>query len=347
MSTKDDIRKLFETGFREPRPWIDWYFGSVYADSKSMITYAGDRPASCLMIDPYKLKLASKFIDMAYISCCTTAPQYRSQGHMGRLITDALLESAARGSAVASLIPASERLFDYYSRFGFADVFYTDEQHYTALHTFASDDSFIELPADYAGFHTLECRRRAAVIHSAEDFANIMADNYLDAGHVIYIADKETGEPAAMLFATVDSHTATVSDILSTSDAATETAMSILRHKVGECMISVRTPPTENPYNLRATGMARIINPLTLLGALAIEYPATEQVIRLRDRIIPDNNAVYIIHDGHVERSPSTMRRITLDIPVDLLAKVLFNSERTGRIFSMPSFRPTMALMLD
>ena len=143
MSTKDDIRKLFEPGFREPRPWIDWYFGSVYADSKAMITYAGDRPASCLMIDPYKLKLASKFIDMAYISCCTTAPQYRSQGHMGRLITDALLESAARGSAVASLIPASERLFDYYSRFGFADVFYTDEQHYTALHTFASDDSFI------------------------------------------------------------------------------------------------------------------------------------------------------------------------------------------------------------
>ena len=347
MSTQSGIRKLFEKSFSESTDWTDWYFNNVYSDGNAMISYVNSQPASCLMLDRYKFKIASQQVGMSYISCCATAPQFRGHGHMSRLLIDALLESAAGGAAFASLIPANRRLYFYYDRLGFSTVFYSDEQRYTSLHSFRSGNDYIELSPSYDAFHALECGRTATVIHSATDFDNILADNRLDSGIVIYKAEKETSKPAAMLFATVGQHAAVVRDPLSASEAASESALASLRERIGERMIIVHTLPGENPFYLKSHGMVRIVNPLPLFEAIGAEHPSTEQVIRLRDPIIPDNNAVFIIHGGHVERSNSTMRRITLDVNVDILAKIIFNSRRVGDIFSIPSFRPSMSLMLD
>lgn len=347
MTTRSDIRKLFDIGFKEPLRWTEWFFDKVYDDSKVMLSRSNSQPASCLFIDSYRLKLSKAMVNMAYLSCCTTAPQFRGCGFMSRLISDALMETAACGFAAAALIPASERLYFYYDRFGFSTVFYADEQRYTSLHHFSSHPLLTEQTPTYEAFHTLESMRRSSVIHSATDFDNILTDNVLDNGIVIYVSHRETDSPAAMLFATVDENSATVRDLLSVSQSASDTALSILRKRIGERMIIILAPPSDNPLALKSRGMIRIVNPLALLQAIAAEYPRTEQVIRLRDPLIPDNNAVYIIHDGHVERVASTMRKITLDVTVDILARIIFNSRRVGETFSMPSFRPSMALMLD
>lgn len=347
MTAKSEVRKLFDTGFKEPLHWTEWFFDKVYDDSKVMLSRSNSQPTSCLFIDSYRLKLSKATVEMAYLSCCTTAPQFRGRGFMSRLISDALMETSARGFAVTALVPASERLYFYYDRFGFSTVFYADEQRYTSLHQFSRDPLLTEQTPTYDAFHTLERTRRAAVIHSATDFDNILADNALDNGIVIYVAECETHTPAAMLFATVNENSVTVRDLLSVSENAADTALSILRERIGERMIIILAPPSDNPPALKSRGMARIVNPLALLQAIASEFPRTEQVIRLRDPLIPDNNAVYIIHDGHVERVSSTMRKITLDVTVDILARIIFNSRRVGETFAMPSFRPSMALMLD
>lgn len=93
--------------------------------------------------------------------------------------------------------------------------------------------------------------------------------------------------------------------------------------------------------------MARIVNAEKLLQAIASEYPQTEQTIRIHDRLLPENNGVFIIKRGQVERSNSTIRRLTLDVAIDTLAKIIFNSKRIGETFSLPTFRPAMSLMLD
>ncbi|MDE6703426.1 MAG: GNAT family N-acetyltransferase [Muribaculaceae bacterium] len=347
MAKINDIRKLFDNGFNESEEWTDWYFSKVYNDDNALLSQSNSQPASCLMLEPYRLKLADRTVDMSYLSCATTARQLRGQGHMSRLINDALMEAASRGHALVALIPASTRLYFFYDRFDFSTIFYADEHRYTSLHNFICDDSYVEVEPLFEHFTALESSLRSVVLHSEQNFENVIMDNQLDRGAVISIADRATAAPAAMLFATIGEHAAVVREILTVSEAATDSILHLLRQRIGERMIIVRTAPSDNLLMLRSNGMGRIVSVEKLLEAIASQYPATDQVIRVRDRVLPDNNAIFIIHNGKVERVSSTMRRVTLDVGIDTLAKIIFNSKRIGETFSLPTFRPSMSLMLD
>lgn len=347
MDKKSEVKQLFNAGFKETAKWSDWYFNNVYRNENALLAYDGNQPAACLMLDPYNLKLGKATIKSGYISCCTTSPQYRRKGFMSRLLDDALIEAISRGYSVVSLIPASERLYFFYDHFGFSTIFYADEQRYTSLHNFPFLERYYETAPSFELFSKLEHLRQSAILHSESDFKNILDDNAIDGGKVISIIDKETGEPAAMLFATINENTAVVRDILSVSEDASDSILSLLRDRIGDRMIIIWAPPSDNPFFLKSRGMARIVNAEKLLQAIASEYPQTEQTIRIHDRLLPENNGVFIIKRGQVERSNSTIRRLTLDVAIDTLAKIIFNSKRIGETFSLPTFRPAMSLMLD
>ncbi len=346
MSKSNDFRKLFTGGFSESAEWTDWFINHVYTDDSAMIAYGGGGPAAALLLDRYSLKLGSSEVDLGYISCATTMRPLRGQGYMRRLLTDALLESEARGYAVASLIPASTRLYFFYDKFDFATVLYADEQRYTSLHVFSPDQRFKEVTPTYEDFHALESRLEAVVLHSERDFDNILTDNALDGGYVISVADEE-GKPAAMLFASVGSEASVVRYLLATSDEAAETALAMLKERIGELMIIGWAQPTEDPFFLKSRGMLRIVSVERLLAAIAAEHPEMDQVIRVHDRLISANDDVFVVRRGRVDRGASSGRRVTLDVHIDTLAKIIFNSRRIGETFSIPTFRPSMSLMLD
>lgn len=344
MDKRDEIKRLFTAGFREDPKWTGWYFDNVYDDSEAMIAYASSQPVSCLMLNRYSLKLGKHIVGMGYLSCATTARQARGQGHMRRLINDALMEAAFRGDTLVSLIPASLRLFNYYCRFGFATIFYADKHRYTSLHQFNRHNGFKSAPTSFETFNRLELSRRSTVIHSERDFINICSDIALDEGYVLTVSD---GTDEAIVFATATTEVATVKDIIASSHNARESVLSELRGQIGNRMIVIWSAPDEQPLMLHPRGMGRIVSVQRLLEAIASEAPATEQTIRVHDNIISDNDAVFIVHNGSVERTTSTMRRLTLDVSVDTLAKIIFNSSRVGEVFGLPAYRPYMALMLD
>ena len=112
-------------------------------------------------------------------------------------------------------------------------------------------------------------------------------------------------------------------------------------------MIVIRDCPGDDTLAFTPAGMGRIASVKMILEAIAAHDTSTTQTIRVRDNIIADNNAVFIIHNGTVESVKTTMRKLTIDVSVENLAKIIFNSPRVGQIFSIPSFRPYMALMLE
>lgn len=348
MSEKlDIIKRLFNSGFNESKEWSDWYFTKVAKDENAMLSYASSIPISCLMLDQYKLKLGEIVTEMGYISCATTLRSARHQGHMGRLLNDAIMESQTRGDTIVSLIPATNELYFYYDKFSFATVFYITEERYTSLHQFEFNNSFGVIEPDFAFFHDLEIMRESTVVHSQEDFDNILTDIAFDSGCVITVVDRYDNQNKSMLFAIVEDEIAKVKEILSSTDEARETALSVLRDKIGERMIIVDSQPSDNPTMLCSRGMARIVNVEKLLSQIAQADNSIEQTIRVRDGLLTDNDAVFIIHNGQVERQSSTMRQITLDVSIDTLARIIFNSKRIGSIFNLPSFRPSIFLMLD
>lgn len=347
MDKQAEMKRLFNAGFKESAEWTDWYFNHVFNPDNALIGYANGQPVSGLMLDRYDLRLGNQSVGMGYISCATTLRSARGQGHMRRLVNDALMEAASRGDALVSLIPASERLYFYYDRFDFATIFYADELRYTSCHQFHINPGLIETNPSYDGFHTLETERRARVMHSRSNFENILTDNALDNGEVIFLADKGDGDIRAALFAVNGNEAVKVKDIMARDEAAMESALGVLRGRVGERMMIIDAAPGDNPAMLSSHGMGRIVNVRQILQTLATEVPKTEQVIRVHDRIISDNDAIFIIHNGTVERTATTMRRVTLDVNVDTLAEIIFNSQRVGDVFGLPSFRPAMSLMLE
>lgn len=351
MSKKEDISKLYRASFKESGEWLDWYFDNVYDDNKALLSHSSSLPVSCLMLDSYRLKLGESTVGMAYISGVTTERHSRRCGHARRLINDALMESAQKGDVLAALIPSSPHLYYYYSRLGFSTVFFTTPQRYTSLHRFTDSDRYETSDFGYDEFHSLEMLREATVLHSQRDYGFIIDDNRIDKGHVVGIRNRSTNEPAAMLFAVSideDGQSATiVKDLLSVSDEAAETALARLRGIVGESKIIVHAQPVQAPQSLSPCGMGRIINVETLLQSVCSGRRNIDQVIRVRDKLIRDNDAIFIIHDGEVEAVRSTMRRITLDVTAEVLSTILFNSHGIGDIFGLPSFRPSLRLMLD
>ncbi|MDE5555048.1 MAG: GNAT family N-acetyltransferase, partial [Muribaculaceae bacterium] len=283
MDKKSEVKQLFTAGFKESAKWTDWFFNNVYSDENALLAYDGNQPAACLLLAPYTLKLGNATVESGYISCCTTSPQHRRKGYMSRLLDDALREAANRGYAAVSLIPASERLYFFYDHFGFSTVFYSDEQRYTSLHSFQFSERYTETTPKFDHFSKLERMRHSSVLHSESDFKNILEDNAIDGGKVISVINKELGEPAAMLFATIGETAAVVRDILSTSEDATDSILSLLRDQIGERMIIIWAPPSDSPFSLKSRGMVRIVNVEKLLQAIAAEYPQTEQTIRIHD----------------------------------------------------------------
>ncbi len=344
---KTAFRRIFSAGFKETAQWSDWFFDNVYDDENAMIGYASGQAVSCLMLDRYKLKIGSATTNIGYISCATTIRSARGQGNMRRLLSDAIMEAASRGDSIVTLLPASERLYFYYDRMNFSTVFYADELRYTSLHAFERAPELEAGTPTFEGFHKLELAQRCRVMHNEHDFNNILADNALDGGEAIALTEPESGDTRAILFAVPGSDAVRVKDIMASDERSAESLLAVLRERIGERMIVVDACPSDSPAMLKSRGMGRIVNVGLLLKSLVSNSPATEQVIRVHDRLISDNDAIFIIHNGHVERTSSTMRRITLDTSIDTLAKIIFNSRRTGEIFGLPSFRPDMKLMLE
>ena len=130
------------------------------------------------------------------------------KGHMGRLIRMALHEAAARGDVFVGLVPASDRLRQYYSRFGFSTVGYRREQRYTAGHSFVTDGAYDDVSSVCAsnlwrrflthGGESMRC----GVRHSLQQFLTVMAGVAMSDGSLFAaVSSVGSGRVSAMAWA--------------------------------------------------------------------------------------------------------------------------------------------------
>lgn len=330
--------------FPQHAAWFDWYGDEVFDDAELQTIDEDGKAVSALISTPYSMTFHGAELGASYLSCVATARAERGRGLMHRLMARALNIAAERGDAFALLVPGSRRLYFLYDTLGFATVFFVDELRYTALHAFVTDPSYRPIEPTYEVFSQLERLSPCRVLHSARQFAQVSADMARDGGFAVAVGNGDGGEAMAMVW-TGDE--ARVVSLQSTGDEATEAVLAEVRARVGEKPIVVLAPPAGRRASLRARAMLRIVNVEIVLSALAAANPEVDQVIRVHDPIVAANNSVFAVRNGECVRVPDTMRRITLDVSVDVLAKILFSSHKIGEIFALPSIRPVLELMLD
>lgn len=360
MSKKDDIKRLWAEAFGDPRDWIEMYFDRVYRDSDA-ITLADAETGhvvSSLLLQPYMINFHGHEAPVSYISGAATRRNMRGRGLMSALMLDALDASRARGDILTLLIPASEYLYGFYARFGFAAAAFTDIKRYTALHAFAAPEGeptdfapIDNLFADsvYDGMARLErALPQATLLHSHRDFLNIIDDLSMDGGRCVAVADAD-GALAAIAFARPDPATPDiirVDELLESTPAAGLAAMRELRAAWPGRPFALRASVADDGRQPSRRGMARIVNVQAILSLLADAYPKLQLNIHVADTLLRDNNGYFSIANGAVDR-PATAPIPDFDVDITTLTNLLFSSPAIGRITGLPAQRLHLALLLD
>lgn len=357
MNRKNEFRRLFRESFSVDPRWTEWFMNEVYTDSEALLLEVDGKAVSTMLLSAYPFAFGKTEIPAVYISCVATARAERGKGLMHRLFPSALNEAVARGYAVATLIPSDHRLYFFYDHFGFSTVFYVNEQRYTALHKFPSSGNFAETPPRYELFRRLENEQPCGIRHSELRFRQVVDDYRLSGGLVTAVEDAEGR--GAIAFVQVGSQ-ARVIALLADNEEAAQALLAVIRERVGNIPVIVMgipddtaddfiTSPTIDRSSLSLTshGMARIIDVQTVLSALAAADKKINQVVRVHDPLIASNNGVFTLRDGECEATPDTSRRVTLDVDISVLTRLLFSAPAVGRVFDLPTSRPVMSLMLE
>lgn len=349
---KARFQEIYTSVFADPAPWRRWFFSEVVRRDSDifLVDDSAGKPSAALLMQPYAFSYAGATLASGYISCVATRPEARTRGLASEAIRQALADARSRGYALCTLIPAGRALYFFYRRFGFAPVFYCDEERYTSLHAFGGGEG-TEIMPSYQVFARLEQRQGTGLLHSEDDYRNILSDIAFESGSEVVFTAAPDGS-CACLFAVFDAaapgSAVTVRSLLADSGPAALAALAILRARVGERPVTVWRPPhSGRKAMLRPRGMMRIVDPLAVLGALAAHHPSLRCTVRLTDRLIPQNSGCYHLDGGTCTMTAGTDRRPDLDVDAEILATVLFSSAHIGDLLGIPASRPYMALMLD
>lgn len=344
---KRQIKRLFDFSFPSDRVWNDWFFNKVYKEDEALTLEVEGKIVSSLFIQGYKFKFQNRETDFGYISGVMTDSHERHKGYMGTLLTQSINEAYRRGFTFVGLIPASRHLYFYYDTFGFATVVYRDVERFMSNHLFALTEGYSAEAPDFESFKTLEQQRETTIIHSEDDFENILHDIEHDGGTAIAIKNHDN-RCVAMGFATTDSNQILVKELLGSDNDAIESALGALKDFFStDLPMTVYRQAIGTSPAMRTYAMMRIVNVGATLDALAANNPDVSQIIKVKDSIVKENNNTYIIDKGKCIVDNSGKHKPTLDVSVDVLTKILFSTPQIGNIFGLPTSRPTISLMLD
>lgn len=352
MDKKSDVRNIYSDSFSDTSRYVEMYFSRVYRDEDAMVRYVDGEAACSLLLQRYSMNFGQADVPVGYIAGAATLRRFRRRGLMSELVVEALLAARERGDYMVTLIPADDSLYFFYDKFKFTTVFYIAEKRYTSFHTFRYSKSYtpadVASPEAYAVFDRMMHDRKCCIQHTFPQYLNILADNELDGGKSVALADSETGEISALAFAAMRADRLVVKDLLAVDDDAASAALAELSAAYPHVPVTwISTPEENSMMPIESRGMARIVNVKKTLDAYANDNRNLQFTVKVSDPQIPDNSHIYFIDNGICTINDGFRGLLNLDVTVDVLAAILFSSSKVGKIFNLPTRRPFISLMLD
>lgn len=356
MERKSQIQALWRECFPDDsREWLQMFFAQSYSDDCAVTLEEDGVVVSSLLLQPYAMTFHGEKVAVGYIYGAGTLRKFRGKGYMSRLVREALMRSRERGDMLSMLIPATPRLYRYYSRFGFSAVFYSDVRRFTPVHKFIVSGEYVPVSVNhrnlYEAYARMMGRRACCVQHSREQFLTVIDDAGISGGVFVAVADS-VGRICAMGWA-VPSETdgVAVTELLAENIDARNAVLAQIQKVFPDCPLAVYEPAGDAVAagSLVQTGMARMVHPDQALAIIARNYPQLKVNVRVTDAMLPDNNATYYLDGGEVSISPhgSEGRRLNLDVNIATLTAILFSRKETGNVIGLPAMRPHASLMLS
>lgn len=120
---REGLSDLWVTCFPGDEAFRDYFLKEVFEPRNAFVYADGDRIVSMAHILPMEIDYHSNVVPAGYIFAVGTDPEYRGRGLAARVLEQIFAELRHRNIPLAILVPQKDSLFEYYKRFGFAEVF--------------------------------------------------------------------------------------------------------------------------------------------------------------------------------------------------------------------------------
>lgn len=345
---------LWRLCFEDTEEFIRFYFSKKYKDENTLVyrDKQGDAIAA-LQMPIYPVTFAGTLLQAGYISGACTHPLARAQGIMTKLLEEAFEVMRKRGIFASILIPASEWLYGYYGKMGYATVFDYSPERYTVLDRAIPNHFRVEASRDealltdelFGFFYDSMLRRPCCVQHDREDFNAIIEDLRISGGALIVVYSGES-HIVGMAFAEARGNHALVKDWLYDSEEVKQALLWGVMTHLDAAEIFCRALPAGKGDEHR--GMARILDVEQLLRLYTIRYPEQHFALKVTDEQIPENTGIYVIGEGACSRKNTG--NATVELTVQELTQLMFGyyPERfPGLASHFKACHPFISLMLD
>lgn len=306
-------------------------------------------------VTPFILKYRGAALPVCCISGVRNSQDEQVQGQVYAQMLEALQTSRERGDAFMVTMPANRRLYFYFDKFDFASVFFIRERRYVDVHIFPDEPGFETVEPDFKLFSALEETYDGIVRHDEGQFEILRQALSKVKGGFRAVCGPD-GERAFAAY-TVKDGELRVRLLLSETGMAEEAVLAAVKRDFPLNPVVVEAIPEDDApaLALEARGMARLINPVEVFSALAAYKTSSKYTIRLTDRLLPENSAVYRLSHGRCEVLPfdtepgkvrgGELPPFDLDVTPATMCKILFSGRKMANIFGLPVTRGFMGLM--
>lgn len=359
---KQQIIDLWRISFPEDtEEFIHLHFDRKYKEENTLVYCQGNSIVSVLQMIPYKMTFYDEEIDTSYISGACTHPSVQSNGFMFHLLAGSFMEMYRRGIALTTLIPASEKLSDYYKKAGYAYVFDYSQEHYPTTSLLGKNVTtskyetrewnFFDLDDIYSYFIEKERKRPFCIQHSKEEFSAVLKDLHNDNGTLFYIKNSFSHHICGLAFAAPSEDRILIKELLSDGEGEKRLLLWTIAEKYNDTkeIICAIPPCQDSHFHL---GMARIINAEYQLSLYAKAFPEKEFALKITDPVIAANEDMYLIKEGIVSRkAENTLSGNAMEMSIDQFTQAIlgYHTEQLPdeMVKLFPSSRPYMSLMMD
>lgn len=340
--------------FDDTEEFIHFYFEKKYREENALVYRDGQGDAvAALQMPVYPITFAGTVVQSGYISGACTHPLARARGIMTRLLVEAFHVMRGRGIPVSTLIPASDWLYGYYGKMGYAAVFDFLPERYTVLDRPVAGDYRVEAIREeaalgdelYGYFSEMMLQRHGCVQHDREDF-NLVVEDLRMSGGALLVAYGGADHIVGMAFAEPRGNHVLVKDWLYVSEEVKMALLSGIMTRLDAAEVLCRSLPTGEGDEHR--GMARVLDVERMLRLYAIYHPEQHFVVKVTDEWLPENTGIYRVGTGDC-RKEDTGEAMT-ELSVQELTELLFgyHPERYADVAShFKVSRPFISLMLD
>lgn len=330
LSFKEAIREsrnLWDLSFPDEGEYTDFYFSRrCTKDVMLCLHKTGDTFDSAFQLFPYQMNLKGIPTHTLYMSGVCTHPDMRGKGHMELCMKENLAQLTNGEATLVTLIPANEKLFTYYRRFGFTEIATRQitEYHKKTVH---SDNKNLHTENISVASATAKQRHDIyqmfrqkwesmpnSIIHTEQDFQDVLDAYIPDNLHLLLcsLPEKKQEPTAAVLYSERTSEIF-VHDFVTTSKNDTTSVLSYLcpEAETSEDGTAEKTKPVRFfSYESKPFMMARILNPKKAIALYSETSHSENTHIHLTDNLLESNSGYYSMTSDKVLKTEKPVKGI-------------------------------------